>query len=83
MKNKTFAEELKLQFESLQHDNEEVRLAAENPVEYLNQSYQALTEDLDQKKIKEEPFSKEGVIASVLRNQARFLLETKIGRAHV
>lgn len=77
MKNKkTFAEELKAHFENLQQENEEVRSLNEDPVGYFNESYTALTEDLDQKKLKDEPFSKEGIIAAVLRNQAKFLLET-------
>lgn len=73
---KTFAEELRTQFDSLQEVNEEVNLVRENPVEYLQQSYEALTEDLDKKKATAEPFSRDGVISTVLKNQARYLLET-------
>jgi hypothetical protein len=72
---KSFAEELRTQFDSLQEVNEEVNLVRDNPVEYLNQSYEALTEDLDKKKIVAEPFSRDGVISTVLKNQARYLME--------
>lgn len=54
--------------------NPEVAALREDPVKYVADAYEALTEDLDKNKLKNEPFSKDWVMAKVLENEANHIL---------
>lgn len=71
---KTFRDQLQERLESGSVITPQMSLLQENPVEFFSESYEACIADFDKAKIAAEPFSREGIISQVLKNQANFLL---------
>ena len=76
MKRSTATDRFKARYESQMDENPELALLKEDPVKFFGDSYEALTEDLDQNAIRERNLdSKDYVLAQCLENQANAMID--------